>query len=199
MKTLVQTHLRKITWFAVLVIFALTLILYCQRDNFWFLKLESDQIGSGPYFLVNTREGDPSVVEIFALDHLPIDRLSLKWLGDHIDVSKRHARGLVLLNWHNELVHFDEKRKELFSIDLADWGVIVAQSSIGRIVLVAESLSEQAWLIELLVKLQNTFILPRDDMLQSLREAQQKKRAHEVATSPEAGGAPHDNTPITSF
>ena len=35
-----------------------------------------------------------------------------------------------------------------------DWGVIVAQSSVGRIVLVAKLLHEQAWLIELLVKLQ---------------------------------------------
>lgn len=60
-----------------------------------------------------------------------------------------------------------------------DWGVIVAQSSVGRIVLVAQSLNEQAWLIELLVKLQTTFIGPRDAMLRTLKEAEQKRRAHD--------------------
>jgi hypothetical protein len=60
--------------------------------------------------------------------------------------------------------------------ELADWGVIIAQSSVGRVALVAESLHEQAWLIELLVRLQNTFVGPRESMLQAVRDAAAEKR-----------------------
>ena len=78
-----------------------------------------------------------------------------------------------------------------------DWGVIVAQSSVGRIVLVAQSLDEQAWLIELLVKLQTTFIGPRDGMLQALKEAEHKRRAHDTSTG--RRGASADEAPIKPF
>ncbi len=78
-----------------------------------------------------------------------------------------------------------------------DWGVIVAQSSVGRIVLVAESVDEQAWLIELLVKLQTTFIAPRDDMLQALKEAEQKRRAHERRQVTRASSI--DDAPVKPF
>ena len=78
-----------------------------------------------------------------------------------------------------------------------DWGVIVAQSSVGRIVLVAQSVDEQAWLIELLVKLQTTFIAPRDAMLRALTEAEHKRRAHDEPTG--SSGAPIDATPVKPF
>lgn len=78
-----------------------------------------------------------------------------------------------------------------------DWGVIVAQSSVGRIVLVAQSLGEQAWLIELLVKLQTTFIGPRDAMLRALKEAEQKRRAHDAPAG--RPGASSDDAPIRPF
>ncbi|MEQ1577667.1 MAG: hypothetical protein ABL894_08440, partial [Hyphomicrobium sp.] len=78
-----------------------------------------------------------------------------------------------------------------------DWGVIVAQSSVGRIVLVAESLHEQAWLIELLVKLQTTFIGPRDAMLQTLKDTEQKRRAHDATAGHK--GASTDEAPLKPF
>lgn len=78
-----------------------------------------------------------------------------------------------------------------------DWGVIIAQSSVGRIVLVAQSVDEQAWLIELLVKLQTTFIGPRDAMLRALKEAEHKRRAHEEPTGRQ--GASIDEAPIKPF
>jgi len=53
---------------------------------------------------------------------------------------------------------------------LADWGVIVTQSSEGPVVRVAESVSDHAWLVKLLVILQNTFIAPREAILQDLRD-----------------------------
>jgi hypothetical protein len=78
--------------------------------------------------------------------------------------------------------------------DLVDWGVIVAQSNIGRVLGVAESVHSQAWLVELLVKLQNTFIAPRDKIMQDLREAAQKRRAHDetdlVVDAPDSNDAP---------
>lgn len=55
--------------------------------------------------------------------------------------------------------------------ELADWGVIVAQTSVGRVVKVGESVYEHAWLVELLVTLQNTFIAPRDEMIRKMHEA----------------------------
>jgi hypothetical protein len=64
-------------------------------------------------------------------------------------------------------------------------------------VLVAQSLGEQAWLIELLVKLQNTFIGPRDAMLQALKEAEHKHRAHEVPADHQ--GTAVDDAPIKPF
>lgn len=78
-----------------------------------------------------------------------------------------------------------------------DWGVVVAQSSVGRILLVAQSLSDQAWLIELLVKLQTTFIGPRDAMLRALKEAEHKRRAHEEPGSHR--GTSIDDAPIKPF
>lgn len=65
--------------------------------------------------------------------------------------------------------------------ELVDWGVIVVQSSVGRVgrvVNVAESVHSHAWLVELLVTLQNTFVAPRDKMMRDFREAAQKQRAH---------------------
>jgi hypothetical protein len=81
--------------------------------------------------------------------------------------------------------------------EMLDWGVIVAQSSVGRIVLVAQSVDEQAWLIELLVKLQATFIAPRDAMLRALKEAEHKRRADDEPTG--SSGAPIDATPVKPF
>jgi hypothetical protein len=54
--------------------------------------------------------------------------------------------------------------------DRLDWGVIIAQSNVGRIIRVAESVYDHAGLIELLVTLQNTFITPREEMLRDFRE-----------------------------
>ncbi len=59
--------------------------------------------------------------------------------------------------------------------ELADWGVIIAQSNIGRVVAVAETVHSHAWLVELLVKLQNTFIAPRDKIMRDFLEAEQKR------------------------
>jgi hypothetical protein len=56
--------------------------------------------------------------------------------------------------------------------ELADWGVIIAQSTVGRVVKVAESINGHATLIELLVQLQNLFVMPRDATLRRLREAE---------------------------
>jgi hypothetical protein len=81
--------------------------------------------------------------------------------------------------------------------EMLDWGVIVAQSSVSGIVLVAQSVDEQAWLIELLVKLQTTFIAPRDAMLRALKEAQHKRRADDEPTG--SSGAPIDATPVKPF
>jgi hypothetical protein len=63
--------------------------------------------------------------------------------------------------------------------ELADWGVIIAQSNIGRVVPVAETVHSHAWLVELLVKLQNTFIAPRDKIMRDFREAEQKRAPEE--------------------
>lgn len=82
--------------------------------------------------------------------------------------------------------------------DLADWGVIVAQSSVGRVVKVAESVHEQAWLVELLVTLQNTFIAPRDVMIRQMREAQQlRERAQRKSSDP--GSSDPGAVPKRSF
>lgn len=82
--------------------------------------------------------------------------------------------------------------------ELADWGVIIAQSSTGRVVRVAESVHSHAMLVELLVKLQNTFILPREKILQEFREAERKRRAQD---EPQAiGDEPRvDDAPIRPF
>ncbi len=84
--------------------------------------------------------------------------------------------------------------------ELADWGVIVAQSNVGRVVCVAESLTDHAWLVELLVRLQNTFIAPRDAMVRTFREAESKRRAHEGPAVPDTDfGSSINKTPIRPF
>jgi hypothetical protein len=85
--------------------------------------------------------------------------------------------------------------------ELADWGVIVAQSSdgrVGRVVNVAESVHSHAWLVELLVTLQNTFIVPRDRLLREFREADQKRRVHSAPSELEGQSAVND-APIRPF
>ncbi len=82
--------------------------------------------------------------------------------------------------------------------ELADWGVIVAQSSVGRVVNVAESVHSHAWLVELLVTLQNTFILPRDRLLREFHEVDQKRRVHSAPSELEGQSAVND-APIRPF
>jgi hypothetical protein len=85
--------------------------------------------------------------------------------------------------------------------ELADWGVIVAQSSygrVGRVVNVAESVHSHAWLVELLVTLQNTFIVPRDRLLREFREAEQKLHAHTAPSKLDGQSAVND-APIKPF
>lgn len=81
--------------------------------------------------------------------------------------------------------------------ELADWGVIIAQSTVGRVVKVAESVDDHASLVELLVKLQNLFITPRDATLRKLRDAE---RESVPRTTEHAGRAPDTNdAPIRRF
>jgi hypothetical protein len=81
--------------------------------------------------------------------------------------------------------------------ELADWGVIIAQSTVGRVVKVAESVTGHASLIELLVQLQNLFVMPRDATLRRLREAE---RGNLPKSTPNTGQAPPENdVPIRRF
>jgi hypothetical protein len=74
--------------------------------------------------------------------------------------------------------------------DMLDWGVIIAQSNLGRVVRVAESVHDHAWLVELLVKLQNTFIADREKTQKAF-----KARIRDIG-----GGSPsEDDTPIKPF
>ena len=78
-----------------------------------------------------------------------------------------------------------------------DWDVIIAQSSVGRVVRVAESIDDHAWLVELLVNLQNTFIVPREAMLKSFRDATAAKSgANDPASS---GGPAAQAVPVKPF
>lgn len=83
--------------------------------------------------------------------------------------------------------------------DVVDWGVIIAQSSVGRIVRVAESVHNHAWLIELLVKLQNTFVGRRDSMLRELQERELTQRVHDNQTGIESHGEFKNATPTRPF
>lgn len=67
--------------------------------------------------------------------------------------------------------HKEWFRSRVDKRDVRDWGVIIAQSAVGRVLRVAESVDDRAWLIELLIKLQNMFIEPREAMLQAVAEA----------------------------
>lgn len=82
--------------------------------------------------------------------------------------------------------------------NLADWGVIVAQSSEGRVLRVAESVSDQAWLVELLVILQNTFIAPREAILQELRDKDADLRRTAAKTDAAPGSSASD-VPLKPF
>ena len=82
--------------------------------------------------------------------------------------------------------------------DVADWGVIIAQSSVGRVLRVAESVNDHAWLVELLVRLQNTFVAPRDSITQAFREAAQKRSAP-AGTTTGIGAPAMGETPVKPF
>jgi hypothetical protein len=58
--------------------------------------------------------------------------------------------------------------------DRLDWGTIIAQSRTGRVMRVAETLSDHAVLVELLITLQNTFIAPRAAMLREFNSARSR-------------------------
>jgi hypothetical protein len=53
--------------------------------------------------------------------------------------------------------------------NMTDWGVVVAQSNTGRVMKIAESVGDYARLVEILVKLQTTFIEPRDRTIKAFR------------------------------
>lgn len=67
--------------------------------------------------------------------------------------------------------HHEWFKSRISTSEVRDWGVIIAQSSIGRVVLVAQSVNDKAWLIELLSRLQTTFIEQREAMLQAVAAA----------------------------
>jgi hypothetical protein len=54
---------------------------------------------------------------------------------------------------------------------LPDWGVIILQSSVGKVIRVAESVHEQAQLTELLVLLQRVFVEDRPRVLARIEAA----------------------------
>lgn len=103
----------------------------------------------------------------------------------------------------NSFGNFEEgSRSQWFRLrgspsELADWGVIVAQSSVGRVVKVAESLDNHASLIELLVKLQNLFVVPRDATLRRLREAERRNLPQSTRSLDQAPAA--NDVPIRRF
>lgn len=73
---------------------------------------------------------------------------------------------------------------------LPDWGVVVVHSTVPRVVKVAESVGDRAGLIELLSKLQSTFIAPRGDIIRAHREAMTEKSGGSGPTSPVTTEAP---------
>lgn len=81
--------------------------------------------------------------------------------------------------------------------DMLDWGVIIAQSNTGRIVRVAESVHDHAGLIELLVKLQNTFVTGREVRLKVFRDA--VKARSNVIGSGSPSGNPAQDVPVKPF
>ena len=81
--------------------------------------------------------------------------------------------------------------------DMLDWGVIIAQSNTGRIVRVAESVRDHAGLVELLVKLQNTFVTGREVRLKAFRDA--IKTRTNVSGSGLPVGHPTEDVPVKPF
>lgn len=79
---------------------------------------------------------------------------------------------------------------------MIDWGVIVAQWNVGRVMRVAESVKDHASLTELLVKLQNTFIVPREQHLKAYRE---KTRAGAGENEVPPGTPPTHHVPQGPF
>jgi hypothetical protein len=77
------------------------------------------------YFLV-TLHHNVSSMDIYEMDDPNEVAKMDDWTRSHVDrnSSRRGARGLVLLWWHNELLRFDEHGKVVFADDLAGSGVI---------------------------------------------------------------------------
>lgn len=88
-------------------------------------------------------------------------------------------------------------RSRSLADNMPDWGVIVAQSNIGRVVGVAESVHDHAGLVELLVKLQNTFVVPREPKMRAFRDAA-KARARDAEDGSPAGHLAQD-VPVKPF
>jgi hypothetical protein len=76
--------------------------------------------------------------------------------------------------------------------EMLDWGVIVAQSNEGRVVRVAESVADHAMLVELLVKLQTTFVAPRPKILREFQAARENSepKPQNVKSEPSAPMTP---------
>jgi hypothetical protein len=86
--------------------------------------------------------------------------------------------------------HREWFRDRSSSSDMTDWGVIIAQSSVGRVLRVAESVRDHAQLVELLAVLQNAFVAPRIRLLRAIREASQP--------GPQHGGSTPESVPVIS-
>lgn len=95
----------------------------------------SDAMSRGPvakYFLVTLHAYDISSMDIYAVeDPTAVNKIG-RWIKEHVNSSPsvQKARGLVLLNWHDELLRFDGQGRLIFSDYLCDTDVISAEDRV---------------------------------------------------------------------
>jgi hypothetical protein len=80
--------------------------------------------------------------------------------------------------------HREWFRDRISTSEVKDWGVIIAQSRVGRVLCVAESVRDRVWLVELLAILQRTFVENRPALTELLTKSKPFPAAPRLGASP---------------